>query len=68
MGRRCGCERAMGALREEQLPGHANVHYPAVENFVSRGAEWGAADVSDRRGDLDGLGDGTGETRLKHFC
>ena len=24
-----------GRLREEQLPAHANVHYPAVENFVS---------------------------------
>jgi predicted dehydrogenase len=24
-----------GRLREEQLPPHANVHYPAVENFVS---------------------------------
>jgi predicted dehydrogenase len=24
-----------GGLREEQLPAHANVHYPAVENFVS---------------------------------
>jgi 1,5-anhydro-D-fructose reductase (1,5-anhydro-D-mannitol-forming) len=23
-----------GGLREEQLPAHANVHYPAVENFV----------------------------------
>jgi 1,5-anhydro-D-fructose reductase (1,5-anhydro-D-mannitol-forming) len=23
-----------GALRDEQLPAHANVHYPAVENFV----------------------------------
>jgi 1,5-anhydro-D-fructose reductase (1,5-anhydro-D-mannitol-forming) len=23
-----------GRLREEQLPAHANVHYPAVENFV----------------------------------
>ena len=25
---------AEGRLREEQLPAHANVHYPAVENFV----------------------------------
>jgi predicted dehydrogenase len=24
-----------GGLREEQLPAHANVHYPAVENFVA---------------------------------
>ncbi len=24
-----------GALREEQLPAHTNVHYPAVENFVA---------------------------------
>lgn len=24
-----------GHLREEQLPAHANVHYPAIENFVS---------------------------------
>ncbi|MGA1980993.1 MAG: Gfo/Idh/MocA family oxidoreductase [Acidobacteriaceae bacterium] len=24
-----------GKLHEEQLPAHANVHYPAVENFVS---------------------------------
>jgi predicted dehydrogenase len=24
-----------GRLREEQLPAHANVHYPAVENFVA---------------------------------
>jgi 1,5-anhydro-D-fructose reductase (1,5-anhydro-D-mannitol-forming) len=24
-----------GKLREEQLPAHANVHYPAVENFVA---------------------------------
>jgi predicted dehydrogenase len=24
-----------GSLREEQLPAHAKVHYPAVENFVS---------------------------------
>jgi hypothetical protein len=24
-----------GKLTEEQLPAHANVHYPAVENFVS---------------------------------
>jgi 1,5-anhydro-D-fructose reductase (1,5-anhydro-D-mannitol-forming) len=24
-----------GNLREEQLPVHANVHYPAIENFVS---------------------------------
>ena len=24
-----------GHLREEQLPAHANVHYPAVENFVA---------------------------------
>jgi predicted dehydrogenase len=24
-----------GKLREENLPAHANVHYPAVENFVS---------------------------------
>ena len=24
-----------GTVREEQLPAHANVHYPAVENFVS---------------------------------
>jgi 1,5-anhydro-D-fructose reductase (1,5-anhydro-D-mannitol-forming) len=24
-----------GKLREEQLPAHANVHYPAIENFVS---------------------------------
>jgi hypothetical protein len=23
-----------GNLTEEQLPAHANVHYPAVENFV----------------------------------
>jgi predicted dehydrogenase len=23
-----------GGLREEQLPAHSNVHYPAVENFV----------------------------------
>jgi 1,5-anhydro-D-fructose reductase (1,5-anhydro-D-mannitol-forming) len=25
----------VGHLREEQLPPHANVHYPAIENFVS---------------------------------
>lgn len=24
-----------GVVREEQLPAHANVHYPAVENFVA---------------------------------
>jgi 1,5-anhydro-D-fructose reductase (1,5-anhydro-D-mannitol-forming) len=24
-----------GALREEQLPAHANVHYPTIENFVA---------------------------------
>jgi hypothetical protein len=24
-----------GKLTEEQLPAHANVHFPAVENFVS---------------------------------
>ena len=32
--------RAMAGLREEQLPAHANVHYPAVENFVACGAGW----------------------------
>jgi 1,5-anhydro-D-fructose reductase (1,5-anhydro-D-mannitol-forming) len=26
---------AEGHLREEQLPPHANVHYPAIDNFVS---------------------------------
>ena len=26
---------ASGGLREEQLPAHTNVHYPAVENFVA---------------------------------
>ena len=27
--------RSDGKIEEEQLPAHANVHYPAVENFVS---------------------------------
>ena len=26
---------ADGKLREEQLPAHANVHFPLVENFVA---------------------------------